>query len=253
MGGPHASRALRYMDPAALIALPMSELYWPFGLAALEDEHLGEAADAVSMDLLPAEAFSSVVEVGDFDVYYDNGYGFGEGWKVALESKRNRLGLSYVRAELRADMIRGVRLDPVKAPSILRIDWVALTCWLRGESRPRELLFDSAEAIDRFTRRGVSALGPKLWSVAGEDPQFELSLEQALGAPPYLVVVECAYAVMPAAPEREDAHEVALRKVADRRSRALKRFVRQLENRTGVPVGEPLRKGWRRLRGRLGG
>ena len=53
----------------------------------------------------------SVVEAGDFEVYYDNGFGFGEEWKQKLESKRNRFGLSYVRATVRADEVRGVRIE----------------------------------------------------------------------------------------------------------------------------------------------
>jgi FMN phosphatase YigB (HAD superfamily)/CTP:molybdopterin cytidylyltransferase MocA len=242
-GGSGIARALRHMEPRDVVATPMAELYWPFGLAALEDQHLAASVDLMTTGRIAPEAFYSVVEAGDFDVYYDNGFGFGESWKETLESKRNRFGLSYARTTVRAEEVRGVRLDPVAAPSVLRLDWIALTCSLRGQAEPRRLLFDSAEALERFTVRGATALRPKLYLVDGTDPQFEIDLQRALGEAPYEVIVECAYAVLPSAPPSVPA------RVAPPRSQAVKRFARQAENR-GVPV-EPLRKAYRRLRARF--
>src|SRR4051794_5292569 len=234
VGGPDTARAFRHMEPRDLVATPMAELYWPFGLAALEDQHLAESVEAMTTGRLAPEAFYSLVEAGDFDVYYDNGFGFGESWKETLESKRNRFGLSYARTTVRAEEVRGVRLDPAAAPCVLRIDWIALTCSLRGQAEPRRLVFDSPEALERFTIRGATPLRPKLWLVDGNDPQFELDLRRALGEAPYEVIVECAYAVLASAPPAVPA------KAGPPRSQAVKRFARQVENR-GVPV-EPLRK-----------
>jgi hypothetical protein len=201
---------------------------------------------------LAPEAFYSVVEAGDFDVYYDNGFGFGESWKVALESKRNRFGLSYARTTVRAEEVRAVRLDPAAAPCVLRVDWIALTCSMRGQEEPTRLVFDSAEALDQFTVRGASPLRPKLYVVDGTDPQFELDLRRALGGEsPYEVTVECAYAILPSAPLAEDQRAAELARRTEASSRAVKRLVRQVENRTGMPLGEPLRKGYRRLRARF--
>ena len=251
-GGAGAARALRYMGPEELIALPMSELYWPFGLATMADERLAGAAEAVAMERLPADAFSSVVETGDFEVYYDNGFGFGESWKKAVESRRNRFGLSYARAELHADEVRGVRLDPVKAPAVVRLDWIALTCFVRGEPDPRRFTFETAEELERLTMRGLQPVAPKLMLSPGDDPQIEIDLAALTGGtPPYWVLVECGYAVMPAAPPAADVRARELQRRAEARSRAAKRFVRRIENRTGLPVGEPLRRGWRALRGRV--
>jgi FMN phosphatase YigB (HAD superfamily) len=251
VGGPHTARAFRHMEPSDIIKTPMSEVYWPFGLAALEDQHLALAAEAVTMGWLPPEAFSSVVEAGDFEVYYDNGFGYGEDWKEAIESKRNRFGLSYARTTVRAEEVRGVRIDPAKAPCILRIDWIALTCSMRGKAEPRRVMFDSPELLERFTVRGAAPLRPKLFTVDGDDPQFELDLKAALGESPYEVTVEVAYAVLLAAPPAPDPRGLELARRAQARSRAVKRFVRQFENRSGVPVGKPLRKGYRTLRARL--
>jgi FMN phosphatase YigB (HAD superfamily) len=251
VGGPHTARAFRHMEPGDIVATPMSEVYWPFGLAALEDEHLAAAAEATSMGRMAPEAFYSVVETGDFEVYYDEGFGFGELWKETLESKRNRFGLSYARTTLRGEALRGVRIDPVAAPCILRIDWIALTCALRGRAEPVRLLFDSAESLERFSVRGALPLRPKLYTVDGSDPQFELDLQRALGDAPYEVTVECAYAVLASPPPAAEAGPGELTRRAETGSRAMKRFVRQLENRTGVPLGQPLRRGYRRLRARF--
>ncbi|MEA2411292.1 MAG: hypothetical protein QOC77_1853 [Thermoleophilaceae bacterium] len=242
-GGSGPARAFRHMEPRDVVATPMAELYWPFGLAALEDEHLAESVEAMTTGRLAAEAFYSVVEAGDFDVYYDNGFGFGESWKETLESKRNRFGLSYARTTVRAEEVRGVRIDPASAPCVLRIDWIALTCSMRGQAEPRRLVFDSPDALDRFTVRGATPLRPKLYLVDGSDPQLELDLRRELGEAPYEVTVECAYAVLPSAPAAVPARP------GPPRSQAIKRFARQVENR-GVPV-EPLRRGYRRLRARF--
>src|SRR3954469_8005458 len=247
VGGPDTVRAFRHMEPRDVVATPMAELYWPFGLAALEDEHLAQSVEAMTTGRIAPEAFYSVVEAGDFDVYYDNGFGFGESWKETLESKRNRFGLSYARTTVRADEVRGVRLDPAAAPCILRVDWIALTCSLRGREQPKRLVFDSAEALAQFTVRGADLLRPKLYVVDGSDPQFELDLRRALGESPYEVTVEVAYAVLPSAPAAENPRAAELERRKEASSRAVKRFVRQVENRSGRQIGEPLRKAYRRL------
>jgi hypothetical protein len=243
VGGPETARAFRHMEPRDIVATPMAELYWPFGLAALEDEHLAASVEAITAGRLAPEAFYSVVEAGDFDVYYDNGFGFGESWKQTLESKRNRFGLSYVRTTVRAEEVRGVRIDPAAGPCVLRIDWIALTCSMRGQAEPRRLVFDSPDALDRFTVRGATPLRPKLYLVDGSDPQFELDLRRELGESPYEVTVECAYAILASAPPG-----VPVRREVPK-SQSVKRFARQMENR-GVPV-EPLRTAYRRLRARI--
>src|SRR3954464_222301 len=229
VGGPETARAVRHMEPRDVVAPPMAELYWPFGLAALEDEHLAASVEAMTTGRMPPEAFYSVVEAGDFDVYYDTGFGFGEAWKETLESRRNRFGLSYVRTTVRAEEVRGVRLDPASAPCVLRLDSIALTCSMRGQAEPRRLVFDSPEALERFTVRGATALRPKLWLIDGTDPQFELDLKCSLGEAPYEVVVECAYAILASAPPSVPARS------GPPKTQAVKRLARQAGKR-GRPV-----------------
>jgi hypothetical protein len=124
---------------------------------------------------------------------------------------------------------------------------------VRGEAEPRRLVFDTHEALSRFTMRGLTPAGARFYMAGGNDPQMELDLRAELGgATAYEVVVEIAYAVMLIDPRGEDAAQAReLQRRAEHRSRATKRFVRQLENRTGVPIGEPLRKAYRKLAARL--
>ena len=253
VGGGHVRRALRHMDPETLMELPMSEIYWPFGLAALEDEHLAQAAEAVAMGLVSADAFYSSLEAGDLEVYFDNGYGFGEDWVVRVEGRRNRYGLSYARATLRGDEVRALRVDPVQSQCLLRVDWIALTCWVRGEAEPRKIVFDTHEALSRFRMRELIPAGAKFYMVGRKEPWMELDLRAELGgAAAYEVLVEVAYAVMLVDPRGEDAAQAReLQRRAEQRSRAAKRLVRQVEHRTGVQVGQPLRKAWRKLAARL--
>ena len=233
----------------------MSDLYWPFGLAALEDEHLSEAIDAIAAGVVPAEAFYSTVEVGDPEIFFDNGYGISPDWRVRAEGRRNRFGLSYARATLRGDEIRAVRIDPVQAPCLVRVDFVSFMCWIHGESEPRRLVYDTHEQLSRFTMRELKPNGAKFFLVTGYDPQLELDLRAELGgATAYEVLAEVGYAVTLLDPRGEDAAQVReLQRRADERSRAAKRMVRQLENRTGVPIGRPLRKAYRKLAARLRG
>jgi hypothetical protein len=240
------------MDPETVVKLPMGELYWPYGLALLEDEHLSEAIDAITSGAVPAEAFYSVLEVGDVEVHFDNGYGYGWQWRETVEGRRNRHGLSYARATLRGDEVRGVRIDPAKSPCFLRIDWIALTCWIRGETEPRRLLFETHEELARFTLRQLDVYGAKFFLATGEDPNLELDLRAELGgATAYEVLFEMGYAVTLVDPRGEDAaRRREIERQARRRSMSAKRIVRQFENRTGLPVGVPLRRAYRRFSGR---
>jgi len=240
-------RALRHLDPAGLIAVPMGELYWPFGLAALRDEHLAHAAEQIAMGRLPIEAVSSVVEAGAFEVFVDGGTGYSEAAKVAVHARRNRFGLTYVSATLQGPQLRKVRIDPVNDPAVLRIDWLSVRCWARGADLPVELVMDTPELLSRLALTRCSWLRPKLLIVDGTDPHLELDLELLVGAPVYEVTVQCAYAVLPVAPQGPGAGAVAAGTLR-RRLRGPARVVRKVEYHTGLPIERALRKAYRTAR-----
>lgn len=64
--------------------LPMSDVYWPFGLAALHDEHLARPHRPGGTGQASWGTFSSLVETGNVEVHVDIGCGCSEANKAAV-------------------------------------------------------------------------------------------------------------------------------------------------------------------------
>lgn len=227
VAGP-AAKAVRHVDPRTLVDIPMTELYWPYGLAALHDQPLAASVEAASAGLVPWEAFASELETGDFEVYPDIGWGFSEAGKWAVTPRRNRLGLTYVRAVVAGDFVKRVRLDPADRPCVLRLDWIRLRCRVHDASEPVTIDFEHPADFARVTVRGAREIGPKLLLVEGDDPQLVIDVEAVAGRPVYRVVVECAYAALP----------IARTQARERRAR-VKGWLRRMAKDS--PAGAPLR------------
>jgi hypothetical protein len=223
-----AAKALSYLDPRALVEIPMTELYWPFGLAALHDEYLAQATAAATTGLVPFEAFSSAVELGKFEMFADYGWGFRDRHKVALEQRRNRLGLSFAKAALHGEFIRRIRLDPAKRACVLRIDWIRLRCHVHNAPDPVTIELERPGDFAKLKLGGCRQIGPKLLLARGEDPRLVLDLKRVVDGQVYAVDVECAYAALPLSREQADAGRGRLR-----------RRLRELAKRS--PVGAPVR------------
>ena len=204
-----AARALSYLDPRALVEIPMTELYWPFGLAALHDAHLAHATQAASTGLLPYEAFSSSLDLGDFEIFPDVGWGFRDRHKAALEQRRNRQGLSFAKAILRGEFIRRIRIDPAKQPCVLRIDFIRLRCHVHDAAEPVVIDLEQPGDFAKLDIAGCRKLGPKLFLATGNDPRLVFDVKRAVARPVYAIDFECGYAALPATREQ----------VRDRRSR----------------------------------
>lgn len=240
-------RAMRHVDPAGLIALPMGELYWPFALAALTDEDLAADAEQVALGRVSPDAVSSIVEAGPFELFVDAGSGYREGGKVSLHARRNRAGLTYVATTVTGSPIRKLRLDPVNAPAVVRIDWMSFRCVTRQSPEPVEIVLDTPDSLDRLSLTRCSWLRPKLLLVDGDDPNLELDLTVLVPGDVYQVHVQCAYAVLPVSP-RGPGPLVARRAAVKRRLRGPARVVRSLESRTGLPIEAALRRAYRKAR-----
>ncbi|HVE68939.1 MAG TPA: HAD family hydrolase, partial [Solirubrobacteraceae bacterium] len=211
-------KALPHLDPRTLIDIPMTQLYWPFGLAALHDEHLSRAAAAVATGQLSWEAFGPDLETGRFEVYPDVGWGFAEETKLSIKVRRNRRGLSFARAMIRGDFVKRVRLDPAKQPSVIRLDWVRLRCRVHGRKEPVEVLLESPQDFAGVRFHGAHQVAPKLLVAPGDDPYFILDVERRAGGPVYEADLECAFAVLGVprsqARERRARLRAALRRTA---------------------------------------
>jgi FMN phosphatase YigB (HAD superfamily) len=234
-----ALRALPYLEPFGLVDIPMTELYWPFGLAALHDEHLASSLRAASAGLVPWDAFSSALETGDFEVYPDLGWGFEASNRMALRTRRNRRGLSFVRATIRGDFVKRLRLRPAHDACVLRLDWISLRCLVHERPDPVRVELESPSDIARLRVTGARPIGPKLFMVPGGDSRFEVDVERLAGGPVWRLEFECGFSVLP----------VARSQVRERWART-KAALRQLAKETRV--GAPLRLA-KRLLGRLRG
>ncbi|MDP8929652.1 MAG: hypothetical protein M3O70_14035, partial [Actinomycetota bacterium] len=190
-------RSLRYMDPEALSRLPMTRLYWPFGLAAVTDEYAAMAATVVAGGLMPADAFRSAIEVGPAAVYIDYGGGFTPDSQHTFTPYRNRYGLSYVRGVFQGPGISRVRFDPAMRPAIIRLDWLRLRAFTPGEQAPREVVVEGPEAISGLSLVNASRLLPQLLYAPGDDPQVIVDVQRLVGAPIQELELEIAFAVLP--------------------------------------------------------
>ncbi|MDQ6649644.1 MAG: HAD family hydrolase [Actinomycetota bacterium] len=244
-------RAVRHLDPAGFASVPMGELYWPFGLAAVHDEQLARAAGLVAAGQLSWEAVSSRLETGNVEVYVDNGFGYGERGKIIIEPRRNRFGLSYIQATVRSAEIRSIRIDPATAPCLLRVDWVSVRCWPRGATDPVEIRLETPAELARLALTNCSWLRPHVLLVDGNDPQLELAVEREVGSAVYEVHVQLAYAALPIEPAVRRL-DVAGRAMARRGLRPAARLLRALERRTGLPFEGLARKVLARLRAAAG-
>jgi FMN phosphatase YigB (HAD superfamily) len=216
-------RAARYLEPNALAELPMSEIYWPFGLAALHDETLARSVDVVNTGAVPSEAFSSELETGPVEIYVDRGWGFRSDGMAAVPARRNRLGLTYANGTVAGDIVRRVRIDPVKAAAVVRLDWIRLRCHVRDADDIVTLDFDTPRAIAELMLAGMEQLAPGAYQVKGVDPNIVINVEALVGREVHTVDVECAFAVLPvAASPTRTRYRAAKARVRDRlkRSRA---------------------------------
>jgi hypothetical protein len=218
IAGGLSAQALPWLDPRTLVEIPMTELYWPFGLAALSDEHLGRAAALAAGGLIDWKAFSSDLETGPFEIYADLGWGFADAGKLGLKVRRNRRGLSLARATIRGDFVQRVRLDPAKRPCLIRLDWIRLRCRLHGRTEPVVIELSDPADFAGLKFNGCRLVAPKVLIAPGEDPWFSIDVQERAGGRVYEVGLECAFALLPLARsaelERRPRAKAALMRVA---------------------------------------
>ena len=247
---PALAKAAHHLDAETLVDLPMSDLYWPFGFAALQDDHLAQAAEAVAMGVVTSDAVSSPLESGEFEITGDTGMGFWQGPAVVARPRRNTRGLSFVRGRLQGESIKKLRLRPATAPAVIRIDFVRMRLHVRGKEEAVEVTLESKDEIGRFSTSNCKELKPKLLMVDGRRSQLVLDLKKEAGGEVYDAEIEVAFAAMPAAPTRQLPPK--LRRRIGNGLEGSKRAVVRIQERTGLQVVDPLRRVWLRVRDRVG-
>ncbi len=242
----HAARALHHLDPEALLELPMTELYWPFGAAVAHDLSLARAAEALVAGQLAPDAFASTLETGEFQVLAGGPAGYSDRLAVTVRPRRNRLGLSLVRATLAAKSITSVLLAPVQQPCVIRLDWIAFRVSIRGVEDPVELRLESDADLQTLRRVGTEALSPRVL-VVGAASHLVWDVSAAIGSATeqidvYRVDVECAFAALPIGNDVLEPVPLAPPPLAspvgasqEWRARVVAAAL-QLQARTGMPV-----------------
>jgi HAD superfamily hydrolase (TIGR01549 family) len=124
---------LAYMSPLQLLELPMNRLYWPFGLAALQNPPLARAAAAVAFGELPADVFTSGEET-HATIYVDFGAGLMPRRQPTMRA--NGHGLYYLHQQVDAHPLRAVGVGFPPGPGLVRLDWMRLRFGVRGRTEP---------------------------------------------------------------------------------------------------------------------
>ena len=123
----------RHLAPDQVRDASREETYWPSAVARLLDPHVADLCAAQDAGLLSPDACTSTVETGPMAIEATAGVGIVPGCAVEVEPLRNRYGLSFVGATLRAAHVEGLQIRLGTRPALLRIDRLALRLHL-GES-----------------------------------------------------------------------------------------------------------------------
>lgn len=183
-------RLMPHLTPDELLRLPMTKVYWPFAVAALEDPPLATAAALVATEKAPPQAFTSVDAMR-------LGVAIGEGpgsLQLAdnLHVASNRNGLRYARVIWREDTTYA-ELHFGSGPAVVRLDWLRVTYRLRGQEQPESHQFADPSAFTTLGHRMCERPAANLLVGVSATPGLVLPALPA-GAVAYEVELEVAFA-----------------------------------------------------------
>jgi hypothetical protein len=184
---------LDYMTPEQLLEIPMTRLYWPFGLATRYNRPLSLAVAAVAEGTVPADAFAAADPVV-VDVYLDTGGGFVREKRVKAGPNVN--GLSYVRAEIRRRSVRAVMLRFSDGPGVLRLDRLAFTFGVDGHHDGVRIAVDPGQGLAPVRLEDCGPLAANLVVGTRQSPGLVLDCPVEHVAGTYKVEIEAAFAWM---------------------------------------------------------
>jgi FMN phosphatase YigB (HAD superfamily) len=233
------ARSLRHLTPEQFLELPMSRVYWPFGLAALHHATLVTQAAAVATDILEANAFHATDPLR-VSIQLDDGGGYRDIHRVDTRSNVN--GLSFLRAEM-MHRARGVKLLFGEQPAVVRLDSVRAVFSFPGESEPRVVLATWPDDFAGFAIDRCARLAPNLLIGTQAGPVLWLQLPNDWPSMAYRVELEVSFAalntprIVPGpAPTAEVAVDL-LRKVKNRAAVAWRAAERSAAQRSGLLRG----------------
>lgn len=227
-----AAERLKYLSPLQLLEIPMARLYWPFGLAALENPPLARAAAAVAFGELPPEVFTG--QDTHATIYIDYGAGFLPRRQAAVQP--NSQGLYYFRQHVEARPLRAVAIGFPPGPGLVRLDWMQLRFHLRGQSEPTIVDVRWPEGDHRLRYHDAVTLSANLLHGPHRPPRLSFECPAEWGLDPYGVEVELGFGWLTSAPGTPPTRDraavaLALARRAYPRGRAVLQLGRALAGR----------------------
>ena len=168
----------RYLSPAGLEALTMRDAYWPAGAARLANPPLAAVHAGVLAGDLVADDVSPPSELGDFEVYVDEGEDFHAGPKAVVSVLLSPQGRALVRARLATTRACRVRVDPPGRRSLLRLDWLRISLHTTASQEPVVVVLRSLQE-DGCALVGLRWVGPGLLEVVHDDPMIGYDVRAA--------------------------------------------------------------------------
>jgi hypothetical protein len=187
---------LRYLAPDQLRRLPMSELYWPIGLAARTDASYAELFAAASAGELGWEALAAPVETGPFVVRVAQGVDVDPDCEIEILPTRTRFGLSALTGTLVAPAIQELAFLPATRPCVMRLDFLTVVCHVQGVAEPVVVRLESPGDFARLRRMNCFVVNPNVFVVHGDAPELRLDLRDDIPGTIFRVDVQCGFAVL---------------------------------------------------------
>lgn len=207
---------LKHLHPTQLEELGMQDIYWPAGLARLNDPHQADLIAAQAAGIVRSGVASEPLETGEMSVVITEGIGINQGSFAHTTPRRNLHGLSYLRASLRADHIARFHIELGIHPTIVRIDQLELKIHVQDIAEPiivnltdphYNKLMDTLY-VDRFSPRLLGSVRDRGYIGFGTDRVTTRSV--------FRVDVEFAFAAIGWDPVREWSAEPAKPTTRDR-------------------------------------
>ena len=187
--GDHYLDFIKYMTPKQIATMPMSDVYWPFGLAAAGASHIsGPIAMALASN-------------GDLDTFES---GIFDTMRISLdpeldanicqlqekEYSRNVYGLFY-QSFLFSQSGRVLRITPCTRDTILRIDRVRISMHSRSNKQNRVVDLRADDLLSSFKMNGIRQISKNVFAVSSGG-YFDIALDAAADSSLYELEVEVA-------------------------------------------------------------
>ena len=238
---PATAAHLRHLDPAGLRELPMSDLYWPFGVAAKVDATWAQLIDAAASGTIPWEALSGPVETGRFSVAVSAGGLVPGSEDIGAVPVRNRFGLSSLQGTLRAGAIHELVIRPSELPAIVRFDHLELRCFAQGREEPTVVRLQAPQDFARLRRENAFVLNPNLFIVHSNAPALYLDLTGDVAGHVFRVDVRAGFAIMGIGELLPTPGRVRNPEEAGVRVEHLERVIADMETSLSWRITRPLR------------